>query len=63
MIKIKIKYATIMFEDKEENVEYKIDSFQVIDPDGEVYLFEIDKKVKANKEHKIASKNIKGRLH
>lgn len=57
-----IKHAVLMYEDKQASVdaECKIENFQVIDPDGEVYLFELDEVLKPNKEIKVVSKYIKG---
>lgn len=46
--------------DSSGDAECTIENFQVIDPDGEVYVFEIDEKLKPNKEVKIVSKYIKG---
>ena len=48
-----------MYEDKSGEAECLVQSFQVIDPDGEVFLFEIEEKLKPNKEVKIPSKFIK----
>ena len=62
---LKIKLAVVMYENKQGDnsgdSECLIENFQVIDPDGEVYVFEIDEKLKPNKEIKIVSKYIKGK--